>query len=216
MNEGLLNDLAKAGGSGWIGPDARAEFDQLVTLGLVSTDGVVDPEGDVYYGLTDMGHKWLEADAKDVQATKAPPKPKTASAAPAASVATISSGFDTEAATWNEPHRQRGRRHEADHEAFLAELDLDAAPVGGSKHIAATEAIPKPWLHYYRVISLVNKGFATPRFDQYGEPEMVERVNRKTGELKKFPTFDYSKRFLIYQAKKDDPKGPGARVKRVV
>lgn len=216
MTDKLLNDLAKAGGGGWIGPESRGPFDALVAEGLVETDGVIDPEGDVYYALTDTGRKWLEANGKGDQATKAPPQPKTAPATSAASVATISTGFDVAEETWNQPHRQRGRRHEADHEAFLAELDLDAAPVGGSKHIAVTEAIPKPWLHYYRVISLVNKRFATPRLNPDGTPEMKERANRKTGELQNFPTFDYSKRFLIYQAKKDDPKGPGARVKRVI
>ena len=228
MNYSLLNDLAKAGGGGWISPESTGPFDALVGDGLVSTDHAPDADGDVYYALTDTGRKWLEADGKGGEATKAPPKqqfvpaPRPGSPEATREVAgpsplpAISSGFDTEAATWNEPHRQRGRRHEADHEAFLAELDLDNAPVGGSKHIAVTEAIPKPWLHYYRVISLVNKRFATPRLNPDGSPEMKERTNRKTGELKNYPTFDYSKRFLIYQAKKDDPKGPGARVKRVV
>lgn len=216
MNEKLLNDLATAGGGGWIGPESRAAFDELVAEGLVSTDGAPDADGDVYYGLTDTGRKWLQASGKSAEATKAPPAPKTAPATLAVATATVSSGFDTEEATWNEPHRQRSRRHAADHEAFLAELDLDNAPVGGSKHIAVTEAVPKPWLHYYRVISGVNKRFATPRLNPDGTPEFVERTSRKTGELKNFPTFDYSKRFLIYQAKKDDPKGPGARVKRVI
>ena len=216
MNEGLLNDLAKAGGGGWIGPESIGPFDALVAEGLVATDHAPDGDGDVYYALTDTGRKWLEADGKGGEATKAPPKQKLAPAAPAAPLPAISSGFDVEAATWNEPHRQRNRKPNADYEALLAELDLDAAPVGGSKHLAVTETIPKPWLHYYRVISLVNKRFATPRLNPDGSPEMKERANRKTGELQNFPTFDYSKRFLIYQAKKDDPKGPGARVKRVV
>ena len=216
MNEGLLNDLAKAGGGGWIGPESRAPFDELVTEGLVSTDGAPDADGDVYYGLTDTGRKWLQANDTSPQPATMPPRQKITPATPAASAPAVSSGFDTEEATWNEPHRQRSRRHDANHEAFLADLDLDNAPVGGSKHIAVTEAVPKPWLHYYRVISGVNKRFATLCVNFDGSPVMTERTSRKTGELKNVPTFDYSKRFLIYQAKKDDPKGPGARVKRVV
>lgn len=216
MNVALLNDLAKAGGGGWIGPESRAAFDELVNEGLVSTDGVPDGDGDVYYALTDTGRKWFEADGKGGEAVKAPPTVKPASAAPAVPLPAISSGFDVAEEAWNEPHRRRGRRHEANHEAFLAELDLDSAPVGGSKHIAVTDTVQKPWLYYYKIISLVNKRFATPRLNADGTPEMVERVNRRTGELKNFPAYDYSKRFIIYQAKKDDPKGPGARVKRVV
>ena len=217
VHEKALRDLAEAGGGGWIGPESRATFDALVEEGMAETDGAPDADGDVYYSVSDLGLKWLAANAKGAPVGEKPAKAakvaESVSLAPAAPMAV--SGFETDDAPWNNPYRTRVSGPSPEVEVFVKAMDFDAFPVGGSRHVSVTKDVPEPWKFYERAVYLENKRHATPAENADGTPVMQMRKGRKTGAVKPVPVLKYERRFVIYKAKEDDPHGAGARVKRV-
>ena len=240
VDETKLRDLAEAGGSGWIGPEDQPAYNALVEQGLAESDGEVDAEGDVFYRITDIGRQWLMADVAGKPADASVPTQATPVASPSpaptqsaspprqraekmcvapdVAVSAVSTEIDTDdGAAWNEPYRQRTRRISPAMAAMREAIDFDSLPPGGSRHIAATEAVPEPAKAYERLVFLENKRYATPKLEPNGTVTTIIRRSRKDStQTSKVTVFAYARRFVLYKAKPDDPRGPGARVKRVL
>lgn len=223
----------EANGGGWVAKD-NSHYLLLAEHGYVATDGEVDADGDVFYQLTDLGKAWLSASRQSVSpvAPPKPPKPprapKLVHPAPVESQAAVtplpvgdewahvSPTVDIVEEEWNRPARRRGfARKESAKPTLRDVMRLDELPIGGSRHIAPTEAIPEPWKSYGSTVAAENKRHAKPRLDVDGRPMTVFRKVRGKDTRAAYPVFDYSKRFVIFQAHPNDPKGPGARILRV-
>lgn len=227
-------------GGGWVpANDQGARWH--ANEGYVTTDGMPDSDGDILYELTDLGKKWLAADQIAEQVAETLPAPPVGQAiapapiqhaliaAPAprkrrtivvpSSLDHISAEIDNDAPPpvrsprgFALAHRERGES------PVRKALALDALEIGQSRHIAATAEIPEPWKHYASSVSLENRRHATQRKNADGSPLVrIRNIKGKDGTVhpKPFGVFDYAKKYLIYKAADNDPRGPGARVKRV-
>jgi hypothetical protein len=154
--------------------------------------------------------------AQPAPAQPAPAARKRAAPVFPASLAHISSDVDSDAPP---PVRTRaGVIRTAGESPVRKALNFDALEIGQSRHIAVTEEIPEPWKHYASSVALENRRHATQRMNPDGSPVVqLRNVKAKDGTKhpKPFGVFDYSKKFYIYKAADNDPRGPGARVKRV-
>ncbi len=212
-NLGKLMD--QPGKGGWVSKD-NPEFMALANANFVATDGAVDAEGDVYYTITPNGEVWLKGPVVPSKTAKAAPAPQE----PAVMLTPTMDedgylvyrrdlSFDTSDAAWNQPRRRGSGLKSATATPLREQWGLDALPVGASIHIPATTEVPEPWKSYGSTIAMENKRHAT------ATGETVERKVRGKDETRLYPVYNYSKYFVIFRAHEGDPKGPGARIKRV-
>ncbi len=205
-NLGKLMDQPSKGG--WVSKD-NPEFMALAHANFVATDGQVDADGDIYYTITPNGEEYAKGPAhahvvKDNDGRGMAKPTKTAPAQPAPGF-----NWDITDAAWNQPRRRGSGLKSATATPLREQWGLDTLPVGASIHIPATEDVPEPWKSYGSTIAMENKRYAT------ATGETVERKVRGEDETKLYPVYNYSKYFVIFRAHEDDPKGPGARIKRV-
>ncbi len=208
-NLGKLMDQPSKGG--WVSKD-NPEFMALASANFVATDGQVDADGDIYYTITLNGEEYVRQPpiphahvVKDNDGLGSVAKPaKAAPAQPAPGF-----NWDTTDAAWNQPRRRGSGLKSATATPLREQWALDVLPVGTSVHIPATAEVPEPWKSYGSTIAMENKRYAT------ATGETVERKVRGKDEMKLYPVYRYSKYFVIFRAHEDDPKGPGARIKRV-
>lgn len=218
-----------ADGGGWVPANDEGARWHL-NEGYVQTDGVPDSDGDVLYELTDLGKKWIAAGeiAATVVQAVAPVAAPTPVPAPAAatrrapviptSLAHISAEIDNDAPPPARAPRGFAASRAAGESPVRKALALDALEIGQSRHIAATAEIPEPWKHYASSVALENKRHATQRKNADGSPVVtIRNVKAKDGTVhpKPFASYDYAKKYIIYKAAANDPRGAGARVMRV-
>ncbi len=223
-------------GGGWVpANDQGAAWH--ANEGYVTTDGMPDSDGDILYELTDLGRKWLAAGAVTAQVVQAiPPVAAPVQAAPVTSAPVvapkgqrrrpvvasnldhISAEVDDDAPPPARAPRGFALNRERGESPVRKALNLDALEIGQSRHIAVTAEIPEPWKHYASSVALENRRHATQRKNADGSPVVhLRNVKAKDGTKhpKPFSVFDYAKKFYIYKAADNDPRGPGARVKRI-
>lgn len=204
------NDLAKIGvDGGWSKPD-EAGIVAMLALGLLSTDGQPDEDGDVFYKASEAGLAWLKENgfSDEVQNEEVKAQPVASS-----NVGNEPSPFADELdSDVPMPERKRGgprlRKPREDRYHF------NEMEVGQSLHIAVTEKVPNPAKTYSSVVSSHNAKFGTARVDDEGQPIMRERNDKKTGTKKLIPALDYSKHWSIFPVGADDKRGAGARIMR--
>lgn len=227
------NDLAKIGvDGGWSKPD-EAGIVAMLALGLLSTDGQPDEDGDVFYKASEVGLAWLKENGfgDEVQSEQLAGFAAQSRAAESAIVNSEAykqseklarehgvktdepSPFADELDS-DVPMPERKRGGPRTRKAKPSRYKFDELELGMSQHIAATDKVPNPAKSYSSVVSGENAKYGTPITDEDGQPVMKERKNGKTGEIKKIPVVDYSKHFVIFAVGADDKRGAGARIMR--
>ena len=195
----LLKSLAAEGG--WIdGADENVRVH--IANGYAQTDGELDGDGDYYVELTEIGKQA----AIEAGWTAAPRVAAVVAREAAPRFDNISSEVDDDAPELRST-RLRGKKSN-----LREALGFDELEIGQSRHIAVTDTIPSPWKSYGSTVSLENKRYASPKY----EDGLQVTVIRKTADgPKRYPVYTYTKKFTIYRAGANDPRGPGARLKRI-
>lgn len=227
------NDLAKIGvDGGWSKPD-EAGIVAMLALGLLSTDGQPDEDGDVFYKASEAGLAWLKENGFGDEVQN-----EQVAGFAAQSRSAESAIVNSEAGKQSDKlAREHGVKMD-EPSPFADELDSDVPmperkrggprtrkpredryhfnemEVGQSLHIAVTEKVPNPAKTYSSVVSSHNAKFGTARVDDEGQPVMRERNDKKTGTKKLIPALDYSKHWSIFPVGADDKRGAGARIMR--
>lgn len=208
-------DLAKIGvDGGWSKPD-EAGIVAMLALGLLSTDGQPDEDGDVFYKASEVGLAWLKENGFSDEVKEVAAVSSNGLGAPVASsnIGNEPSPFADELDS-DVPMPERKRGGPRTRKAKPSRYKFDELELGMSQHIAATDKVPNPAKSYSSVVSGENAKYGTPITDEDGQPVMKERKNGKTGEIKKIPVVDYSKHFVIFAVGADDKRGAGARIMR--
>lgn len=212
---GALIDKLLASHGGWIDA-ANEEAQAHVDAGFIETDGEMDDDGDAFYQVTVKGMAWVRE--RDRRAASSVAKhiheQKLRELNPYELFPAVCQDTDRDDETWNRPLRINNLTKRGIRASIETALKIEDLAVGESRHISCTSAIPEPWKSYQAVIQIANKRHARVLKDASGKPVVVVKSIRGQPP-KPYPVMVYDKKFTIFRARKNDPRGPGARVLRI-